>query len=112
MHDHTPAPGWSSCHDACTSAAMISLHASGLGEKWSGPAQICPGLPPSMPSPFLDESFHVRWSTLAPEAVEADIRSALQRAAQQLDRIINQDRGRLTFESVMLGPGGGAARAQ
>jgi oligopeptidase A len=55
-----------------------------------------------MPTPFLDESFHVRWSTLAPEAVEADISLALKRASESLDNIISQDRGRLTFESVML----------
>lgn len=55
-----------------------------------------------MPNPFLDESFHVRWSALAIESVEPGITSALARAGEELDRIINQDRGRLSFESVML----------
>ena len=37
--------------------------------------------------PFLDESFHVRWSTLVPEAVEPDIRHALAQAKDRLDAI-------------------------
>src|SRR5690349_4483034 len=56
-----------------------------------------------MPHPFLDDSFHVHWSNLAPEAVEADISKALSRAERALSKIINQDRGKLTFESVMFG---------
>lgn len=56
-----------------------------------------------MPHPFLDESFHVRWSTLEPDAVEIDISKALVRAERALSKIINQDRGKLTFEGVMLG---------
>src|SRR3954471_4711271 len=56
-----------------------------------------------MPHPFLDHSFHVRWSTLAPDAVEPDISAALERADEALNKVINQDRGKLSFESVMLG---------
>ncbi len=56
-----------------------------------------------MPHPFLDEAFHVRWSTLTPDAVEADISKALSRAERALNKVINQDRGKLSFESVMLG---------
>jgi oligopeptidase A len=37
--------------------------------------------------PFLDEGFHVRWSTLVPEAVEPDIRKALDLAKANLDAI-------------------------
>ena len=66
------------------------------------PCANAPVPPAPMPSPFLDESFHVRWSSLETEAVESDITSALERAGEELDRIINQDRGRLGFESVML----------
>ncbi len=55
-----------------------------------------------MPHPFLEESFHVRWSTLAPDMVEIDITKALGRAERALSKVINQDRGSLTFESVMF----------
>jgi oligopeptidase A len=37
--------------------------------------------------PFLDEGFHVRWSTLVPEAVEPDIRKALEVAKANLDAV-------------------------
>jgi oligopeptidase A len=37
--------------------------------------------------PFLDEGFHVRWSTLVPEAVEPDIRHALAIAKANLDAV-------------------------
>ncbi len=56
-----------------------------------------------MPHPFLENTFHIRWSTLAPDAVEADISEALSRAEQALENVINQDRGKLSFESVMFG---------
>ncbi|HSJ03052.1 MAG TPA: M3 family metallopeptidase [Verrucomicrobium sp.] len=56
-----------------------------------------------MSHPFLDESFHVRWSTLAPEAIEADIDKALELAESKLNAVIGQQRGGLTFASVMLG---------
>jgi oligopeptidase A len=56
-----------------------------------------------MPHPFLENSFHVLWSSLKPEAVEVDITKALSRAERALNKVINQDRGKLSFESVMLG---------
>jgi len=37
--------------------------------------------------PFLDEGFHVRWSTLVPEAVEPDIKQALETAKANLEAI-------------------------
>ncbi|WP_367870480.1 M3 family metallopeptidase [Luteolibacter sp. Populi] len=37
--------------------------------------------------PFLDEGFHVRWSTLVPEAVEPDIRAALETAKANLEAV-------------------------
>lgn len=55
-----------------------------------------------MTHPYLDESFHVRWSTLTPECVEADINSALARAETALNTVINQQRGGIDFDSVLL----------
>ena len=59
--------------------------------------------PESMPHPFLHDSFHVLWSELTPESVEVDISKALSRAERSLNKVINQDRGSMSFESVMLG---------
>lgn len=56
-----------------------------------------------MSHPFLDDSFYVRWSTLSPEAVEPNITKALEEAEVRLNAVIGQQRGGLTFESVMLG---------
>ncbi|WP_038162909.1 M3 family metallopeptidase [Verrucomicrobium sp. BvORR106] len=56
-----------------------------------------------MSHPFLDDSFHVRWSTLSPEAVEPDITKALEEAETRLQAVIGQQRGGITFNSVMLG---------
>ncbi|BCU76322.1 M3 family metallopeptidase [Luteolibacter sp. LG18] len=50
--------------------------------------------------PFLDESFHVRWSTLVPEAVEPDIRHALAQAKDRLDAIRAADLAALTYENT------------
>ena len=55
-----------------------------------------------MTHPFLDPSFHVRWSRLTPDHVETDITEALARAERGLAAITSQDRSRLTFESVVL----------
>ena len=41
--------------------------------------------------PFLAPHFHVRWSTLVPEAVEPDIRHALNLAKANLDKICAVD---------------------
>ncbi|MFZ4763320.1 MAG: M3 family metallopeptidase [Roseimicrobium sp.] len=55
-----------------------------------------------MPHPFLDDSFHVRWSTLDPDTVEIDITKAIVRAQRALSKVTNQERGALSFDSVVL----------
>jgi oligopeptidase A len=52
--------------------------------------------------PFLAPDFHVRWSTLVPEAVEPDIRHALEIAKQNIEAICAQDPAVATFESTFL----------
>lgn len=52
--------------------------------------------------PFLSPDFHVRWSTLVPEAVEPDIRHALSLAKNAIEAICDQDRSALTYESTFL----------
>lgn len=56
-----------------------------------------------MAAPFLIQDFHIRWSTLTPEHIEADIRVALDRAQANLDAFVDQDRGKMSFDSVVLG---------
>jgi oligopeptidase A len=56
-----------------------------------------------MAAPFLTQDFHIRWSTLTPEHIEADIRAALEKAQASLDALIDQDRGKMNFDSVVLG---------
>ncbi len=52
--------------------------------------------------PFLAPDFHVRWSTLVPEAVEPDIHHALDIAKQNIEAICTQDRDEADFESTFL----------
>jgi oligopeptidase A len=56
-----------------------------------------------MSHPFLASDFHIRWSTLTADAIQSDIQAALDAAARNLDTFLSQDRGRMTFESVVLG---------
>lgn len=56
-----------------------------------------------MPHPFLTKDFHIRWSTLHPSHIEADITLALEEAQKRIEAVADQDRGRITFESVLLG---------
>ncbi len=56
-----------------------------------------------MAAPYLTQDFHIRWSTLTPEYIEPDIRAALQQAQANLDALIDQDRGKMNFDSVVLG---------
>lgn len=52
--------------------------------------------------PFLAPDFHIRWSTLVPEAVEPDIREGLRLAKEKIDAICTQDLGLVTYESTFL----------
>lgn len=54
------------------------------------------------PHPFLDQDFHIRWSQLTPEHIEADITEALARAEAKLDAVAGADRGRMSFDSTVL----------
>jgi oligopeptidase A len=50
--------------------------------------------------PFLAPDFHIRWSTLVPEAVEPDIRHALEQAKAAIGEICAQDPAAATYEST------------
>lgn len=52
--------------------------------------------------PFLDSSLHVAWSQLTADRVVPDIRLALSRARDAIDRISSQDSSSLTYESTFL----------
>ncbi len=56
-----------------------------------------------MVAPFLTQDFHIRWSTLTPDHIQSDIREALSRAQSKLDAVIEQDRGKMNFDTVVLG---------
>jgi len=53
-----------------------------------------------MSHPFLADDFHIRWSTLVPEAVEPDIRHALGVARENIETICAQDLRKLSYEST------------
>lgn len=50
--------------------------------------------------PFLAPQFEVRWSTLVPEAIEADIRHALSLAAERIKTISETSLDELTYENT------------
>jgi len=50
--------------------------------------------------PFLTPEFHIRWSTLVPEAVGPDIRHALDQAKAAIEAICSQDPAAATYEST------------
>ena len=52
--------------------------------------------------PFLSADFHVPWSTLTPEAVEPDIRHALEMSKSTIEAICQQDPAAATYESTFL----------
>jgi hypothetical protein len=53
------------------------------------------------PHPFLDNSFHIRWSEHTPDGW-SDITAALADANARLDTVCRTDRGRMTFGSTFL----------
>jgi len=81
---------------------------AGRDECWhlhkpSRPSYSAPAKTPIMAAPFLTQDFHIRWSTLTPDHIEADIRAALEQAQANLDALIDQDRGKMNFDTVVLG---------
>jgi oligopeptidase A len=56
-----------------------------------------------MTHPFLTRDFHLRWSELTADHITADITLALEQAEAALDAYASQDRGRMNFDSVILG---------
>ena len=53
-------------------------------------------------NPFLDPSFHIRWSALRPELIEAGIGEALERAQVAVDSIANAPLKSVTYETTFL----------
>ena len=51
-------------------------------------------------NPFLDESFHIPWSTLKPEDVVPDMTLALKNAESEMEIIRNIPREEVDFKSV------------
>jgi oligopeptidase A len=52
--------------------------------------------------PFLAPDFHIRWSTLVPEAIQPDIRHALDLSLSAIEAICSQDPSGTTYESTFL----------
>ncbi|MEN3939749.1 M3 family metallopeptidase [Prosthecobacter sp. SYSU 5D2] len=55
-----------------------------------------------MAQPFLTQDFQIRWSTLETSAIQADIKTALELADANINRLIEQDRGKMNFDTVVL----------
>lgn len=52
--------------------------------------------------PFLNQPFHIHWSQLTPERIEADIALALEQATEKLDAIGRLADGERTFANTLL----------
>ena len=50
--------------------------------------------------PFLQNDFHIKWSTLTPDHIEADISKALDEAKAAVDAVANQS-APLTYENTV-----------
>ena len=50
--------------------------------------------------PFLQNDFHIKWSTLTPDHIEADISKALDEAKAAVDAVANQS-APLTYENTI-----------
>lgn len=57
-----------------------------------------------MPHPFLDSTFHIRWSRLLPECIEPDISQALAEAQKKIDALAAplREGDVLSFENTLL----------
>ena len=53
-------------------------------------------------NPFLDDSFHIRWTELKPENVVPDITLALERAEAKMEAIRSTETEELTFKKVVV----------
>jgi len=53
-------------------------------------------------NPFLDASFHIRWSALTPEHIAPAIEAALARAQAAVDAIASRDLGALDYANTFL----------
>ena len=56
---------------------------------------------PPMSHPFLTQDFSPAWSTLDPALIEPDLELALEQASASINAIADQDRGKLSFASVV-----------
>lgn len=54
------------------------------------------------PNPFLDPTFHIRWSKLTPELVGPAIETVLAEAQMAIDAIASRDLANLTYENTFL----------
>jgi oligopeptidase A len=50
--------------------------------------------------PFLDQQFHVKWSTLTPKNIEIDIQYAINEAQKNIASICELDTSKLTYENT------------
>ncbi len=55
-----------------------------------------------MNNPFLDTTFHIRWSLLKPELVAPAIEEALREAQEKIDAVAGQKEAGITFEGSFL----------